>query len=88
VQKTLGRNVGVRHLPSRNEVQHADCDHTEVRELLGMGRSIDLDEGLKRMARWARTVPLNRLRSFYKIEIKKNIPWHEACAKLRTMISY
>jgi UDP-glucose 4-epimerase len=74
VQRALGREVGVEHLPDRQEVKHTSCDHRRVRRLLGEVPSTPLDEGLARMGRWARTIDLRSPRPISGIEIEKRLP--------------
>jgi UDP-glucose 4-epimerase len=62
------------HLAARNEVLHAFSDHSKARAVFQLGEETALDEGLAKMAAWARTVRLRPLEGFANIEITKNMP--------------
>lgn len=75
VAKAMGKpGHPTKHLPPRNEVLHAFSDHAKARSVFGSGEQTSLDEGLARMARWARTVRLRPLEGFADIEVTKNMP--------------
>lgn len=63
-----------RYLPPRNEVLHAFSDHSKARSVFGSGAQTPLDEGLARMARWARSAGVRPLQGFTDIEVTKNMP--------------
>jgi UDP-glucose 4-epimerase len=44
----------IEHLSPRVEVEHAFCDHSLARDLLGFAPQVGLDEGLERMWEWVR----------------------------------
>ncbi len=62
------------HLPERNEVKNAYCDHTELNDVFGRGRQTPLDEGLQRMANWVRRAGSRSSAPFDDIEIPRNLP--------------
>jgi UDP-glucose 4-epimerase len=67
------------HLIARNEVVHAYSSHDRMREVFGPTSTTSLDEGVGRMAAWARSLgPMEPVR-FKGIEIHKNLPasWAE-----------
>jgi UDP-glucose 4-epimerase len=64
----------VQHLPPRNEVLHAFSDHSKVRSVFGSSSETPLEEGLARMARWARSVNLRPSETFADLEVTKNMP--------------
>jgi UDP-glucose 4-epimerase len=70
----------VRHLPARKEVLHAWADHTLAREVFGAGGETPLDEGLARMAAWAKRVGARATAPFAAIEVARGLPpsWTEA----------
>lgn len=75
VAKAMGRpGHPTKHLPPRNEVLHAFCDHSKARAVFGAGTQTSLDEGLARMGAWARTIKLYPLEGFADLEITKNLP--------------
>lgn len=62
------------YLPARNEVLHAYSDHSKARATFQLGTQVTLDEGLARMAAWARNVLLRPLKGFTDIEVHRNMP--------------
>lgn len=74
VQRALGRETGIAHLPPRREVRHAYSDHAKAKRVFKPDRSTALDEGLERMARWAKTLEIRPSRGFDAIEIAKGLP--------------
>jgi UDP-glucose 4-epimerase len=74
VATAFGVPADIRHLTARNEVQHAHADHARAREILDAGPTVDLEEGIRRMAAWARTVGARQSKPFEAIEIERNLP--------------
>lgn len=64
----------IEHLPARNEVVHAYSDHSKARRLFGLGNPIALEEGIRRMAEWARRVGSRKSQFFESIEVSRNLP--------------
>ncbi len=64
----------IQSLPARNEVQHAFSSHAKIRQRLGFEASTGLDEGVTRMAAWARTHGPRQCPVFSDIEIERNLP--------------
>jgi UDP-glucose 4-epimerase len=64
----------LRHLPARNEVVEAYSDHSKARRVFGMSEPVGLDEGLARMARWAKEVGPRKGGKFGNIEISRGLP--------------
>lgn len=62
------------HLPERNEVKIAYCDHAELNDVFGSGRQTPLDEGLQRMANWVRYAGARSSAPFDDIEVPRNLP--------------
>lgn len=74
VQAALGLDVGIRHLPARHECHDVRADHAEIRSRLGVRPTVDLNEGIRRMAAWARTLPLPPPRPFGGVELDHGLP--------------
>jgi UDP-glucose 4-epimerase len=74
VARAFGVLPKIRHLPPRNEVAHAYSDHSKARRLFGDESGIRLEDGIGRMAQWARRVGARQSREFKEIEIRKNLP--------------
>lgn len=64
----------VRHHDARDEVLHAFSDHSKLRRVFGESSSTTLDEGVARMAEWARAHGPRETTPFSAIEIEKNLP--------------
>jgi UDP-glucose 4-epimerase len=61
-------------------VVHAYSDHSRAQRLFGQGALVELEEGVARMAEWARRQEGPRQsRRFDKIEVEQNLPpsWRE-----------
>jgi len=74
VMKAMGAEGELRHLPARNEVTHAYSDHTKARDLLGVSAGVPLEDGLRRMAAWAKSVGARKSNEFKGIELTKGLP--------------
>jgi UDP-glucose 4-epimerase len=74
VARAMGVTPDVRHLEARNEVTHAFSDHTKARVLFGDAGPISLEEGVRRMAAWARSVGARRGQEFGEIEVARKLP--------------
>jgi UDP-glucose 4-epimerase len=74
VGKELGVTPTLKHLPPRNEVQHAWCDHAKARSIFGECVPVPLEEGIRRMAAWAKQVGVRESRAFQAIEVGKGLP--------------
>jgi UDP-glucose 4-epimerase len=74
VQQVMGKRTGVRHLEARREVVHAWSDHARARELLGYRTTVELPDGLARMAAWVKQVGPRERTPFSEIEIARELP--------------
>jgi UDP-glucose 4-epimerase len=74
VQSALGRKTGIEWMPARPEVQHAWSDHAKAQACFGRRRTIGLEEGIHRMARWARTIDIGPPRPACDIEVERGLP--------------
>ena len=85
VAAAMGEPANIRYLPARKEVKDAFATHDLVREAFGTIPAVSLDEGLARMAAWARRVGPRASGVFGEIEVLRNLPssWAEA-TKART----
>jgi UDP-glucose 4-epimerase len=62
------------HLPARNEVVHAYSDHSKVQRVFETPTPVTLEEGIARMAAWAKAAGPRQSRYFGEIELAKNLP--------------
>jgi UDP-glucose 4-epimerase len=74
VAETLGRPCRKIHLDARQEVKHAFSSHEKVERILGARARIPLEEGVRKMAAWAKQVGPRKSQTFEPIEIAKNLP--------------
>lgn len=72
--KAMGIEGEVRHLEARNEVVHAHADHSKVKKILGGHPLTSLEEGLNRMAAWAKQAGVRKSKKFGEIEITEKLP--------------
>lgn len=79
VARAMGVEAQIRYLPERKEVKHAYCSHEKVARVFGYRARVTLQDGLARMAAWAKRVGPRRSKPFAGIEIPKNLPsvWTE-----------
>lgn len=79
VAKAMGVPPRMKYLDPRNEVKHAFSSHKRVEEVFKYTANVSLEEGVGRMASWARSVGIKRSRLFAGVEIMKNMPksWQE-----------
>jgi UDP-glucose 4-epimerase len=74
VSKELGTPPNVKYLTARNEVLHAYSDHTKAHKVFGAPSGVDLQEGIRRMAAWAKKVGARQSSEFGNIEITEKLP--------------
>jgi UDP-glucose 4-epimerase len=70
----------IRYLPPRQEVVHAFADHEKARRVFEMAPPVPLQEGLGRMAAWAKRVGPRKGAEFSAIEVFRALPevWLES----------
>jgi UDP-glucose 4-epimerase len=66
-------------LPARKEVLHAFSDHAKLHRVFGGESTVPLDDGLRRMADWARETGVREPARFESVEVLRNLPpsWAE-----------
>jgi UDP-glucose 4-epimerase len=64
----------IKFLPERNEVKHAFSDHSKAKAIFSPPSFTTIDQGLKRMVAWVRTVGPRKRARFGNIEIEKGLP--------------
>jgi UDP-glucose 4-epimerase len=74
VARAFGVRPEVEHLPARLEVEHAFASHDKARRVFSPPAPIALEEGIGRMARWARARGPVRAVTFDDIEVPLNLP--------------
>jgi UDP-glucose 4-epimerase len=74
VAKVFGVEPLTRYLPARDEVVHAYPNHEKARGVFDATSPVSLEEGIARMATWAKTVGARESVPFSNIEILKKMP--------------
>jgi UDP-glucose 4-epimerase len=75
VCQAMGVPANIRYLDARNEVEHAYASHQKVRDIFGLVEpEIALEEGIRRMAAWAKIQGPRQSKPFGEIEVLKNMP--------------
>jgi len=74
VAEAFDKPADIVHLPARNEVVHAFCDHAKATRTFGASSQVELRTGIRRMAEWVRKRgPMTPIR-FSDIEIREKLP--------------
>ncbi|MDQ7784051.1 MAG: NAD-dependent epimerase/dehydratase family protein [Desulfomonilaceae bacterium] len=74
VAQAMGLECKVRRLDARNEVMHAFSSHEKAVRDFRVQAATSLEEGVRRMVEWAKTVGARTSKEFENIEIEKNLP--------------
>jgi UDP-glucose 4-epimerase len=74
VAKYFGVEPNINYLRARKEVLHAYSDHAKAHKVFGSSGAVSLDEGIAKMAEWAKKVGARKGQEFKNIEITKNLP--------------
>jgi UDP-glucose 4-epimerase len=74
VAKVLGKTPDVRYLDARKEVVHAFSSSDALKRAFGPQDYVTLEEGIARMAAWARAKGPRATKPFAGIEVLKNLP--------------
>lgn len=74
VMDAMGMRGEVKHLDARNEVVFAFSDHSKAARVFGQVRETTLEEGLARMAPWAKATGARSSSAFGNIEVTINLP--------------
>jgi UDP-glucose 4-epimerase len=74
VADSFGVVPEIAYLPARTEVLHAHADHAKARRILNAVPTVDLQDGIGRMADWARVVGARASQSFGALELERNLP--------------
>ncbi|MGI6278826.1 MAG: NAD-dependent epimerase/dehydratase family protein [Patescibacteria group bacterium] len=81
VSASLGQpQPTIKYLPARKESKNAFSNHEKIKKYLGIYlKNTNLEEGIKKMALWAKKTGPQKTQKFDKIEIRKNLlpSWRE-----------
>jgi UDP-glucose 4-epimerase len=77
--QAVGHALGVdepeiEFLPARQEVVHAFSDHAKLHGVFGDAQTVSLEDGLRRMADWARETGVRDPVRFESVEVLRNLP--------------
>jgi UDP-glucose 4-epimerase len=64
----------IKHLQARNEVLHAYSSHAKAHSVFGGATGITLQEGISKMAAWAKKTGARQGQEFDNIEIEEKLP--------------
>jgi UDP-glucose 4-epimerase len=75
VARAMGAQPNINKLDARNEVVHAYSAHEKVRKHFGdLIKNVSLEEGVVKMAAWAKKAGARQGKPFKGIEVRKNLP--------------
>jgi len=74
VSEAMRSKMEIQYLPERKEVKHAYAAHMKAKRVFSYCSKSSLEEGLQRMADWAKKAGAKKSNQFEKIEIMKNLP--------------
>jgi UDP-glucose 4-epimerase len=74
IGKTYGVEPEIQYLDARNEVQDAYSDHRKTARVFGREAEWSLEEGVRRMVEWSKTVDVPEPQKFSNVEVFKNMP--------------
>ncbi len=74
VCREFGVEPNVELLDARNEVHIAWSDHSHCERVFGSAKETSLEDGIRRMAKWARSAGARESGGFGEIEITRNLP--------------
>jgi UDP-glucose 4-epimerase len=74
VCKEFGVEPDIQYLTARNEVEHAYSDHAKAHRVFGDPTAITLQQGISKMAAWAKKTGARQGQEFGNIEITEKLP--------------
>ena len=74
VATAMGVPVNIMYLDPRSEVKHAFSSHERMRDVFAYASAVSLEDGLERMAQWARGAGAKQSKRFSGVEVTKNMP--------------
>jgi UDP-glucose 4-epimerase len=74
VCKEFGVDADINFLQARNEVLHAYSDHKKAQGIFNNSSGISLEEGIAKMAAWAKKTGARKSQEFHNIEISEKLP--------------
>ncbi|MCV9387676.1 NAD-dependent epimerase/dehydratase family protein [Reichenbachiella ulvae] len=74
ILEAFDSTLAIEFLPERMEVKHAHASHDKLKRFFKIPKECKLEEGIKKMAHWAKKQGLKAGKKFDEIEIYKNLP--------------
>jgi UDP-glucose 4-epimerase len=74
IMEAFGVTAPIEHLPAREEVYQAYANHEKAARLLNAQARVGLEEGVRRMAEWARQTGSRKSKIFSDVEVTQNLP--------------
>lgn len=74
VGKSFNVTPKINYLSARKEVMHAYSDHTKAHDYFRLEGTVSLDDGISKMAEWAKSAGARESEEFSNIEVWENIP--------------
>lgn len=74
IAAAYGVTADIQYLDARNEVQDAYSDHSKTERIFGRSAAWSLEEGVRRMVEWSKTITVPEPTKFSNIEVLKNMP--------------
>ncbi|MGL1889334.1 MAG: NAD-dependent epimerase/dehydratase family protein [Reichenbachiella sp.] len=74
VMRAMGATSELRYLDARNEVTHAYASHAKAKRVFGLDEFTSLEDGVKKMADWAKSTKVKPTTKFKDIEIHEKLP--------------
>ncbi len=74
IAKKMNVSPDIVFLPPRLEVVHAFSDHSKVQRIFNISPKVSLEDGIERMASWAKKMGPMKPTKFKNIEVSKNMP--------------
>ena len=71
VGRAFGVKPQIRYLRARNEVLHAYADHHKARNVFDSSSGISLEEGIHRMAQWAKKCGQGKVKNLAGLKLKR-----------------
>ena len=86
IAEAFGVKPDIRHLAARQEVVHAFASHEKIERFTGARARVGFQEGIRRMAAWAKRTELREPQRFENIEVDINLPpsWKALCGPARS----
>jgi UDP-glucose 4-epimerase len=76
VMRAMNIHGTIAYLDARNEVEHVFSDHSKARKVFRFEEFVSLENGLQKMAAWAKIAGVRKSSRFENIELTDKLPKH------------